>query len=283
MSMSISSVKEPLISVIIPCYNRKETLLRAFNSAVNQSYKNTEIILVDDASADGSANLIKELEKTDRRVKAVLSTVNLGAGGARNLGASYASGSWLAFLDSDDEWHPSKLQKQLSFLQLHPDVAMGYHSYQRIMLDGSMGPVYPDMEEEERISPEDTYASFLRECHVSTQTVMIKTHVFHEADGFDENFRSLEDNVLALCVARHHEVCYQKDILANVYASMGSVSQNVAGYFQARIQMIDTFFDDMAAYGVLEDVCDEILKNAERLELLELVNPVLQKTLLLHF
>lgn len=99
-----------LISFIIPVYNRKHILPRAINSILNSNFNDYEIILVDDGSVDGSAELCKQYESDDTRFKAICLTENHGPGNARNKGIEIASGKWIYFLDSDDEIITSSLE-----------------------------------------------------------------------------------------------------------------------------------------------------------------------------
>lgn len=103
-----------LISVVIPTYNRKDKLPACIASVLAQTYPNLEVIVVDDASTDGTERLFDR--GTDPRVHYVRYGDNRGACYARNLGAQRAHGSFLAFQDSDDLWHPDKLQKQYDLL-----------------------------------------------------------------------------------------------------------------------------------------------------------------------
>ena len=97
------------ISVVIPTYNRKHTLPRAIASVLNQTLQPTEIIMVDDGSTDGTADWIQE---TYPRINPI-SQSNKGVSAARNIGIKYAKCDWIALLDSDDEWLPDKLERQV--------------------------------------------------------------------------------------------------------------------------------------------------------------------------
>jgi glycosyltransferase involved in cell wall biosynthesis len=109
-----------LVSVIIPTYNRAHLLPRAIGSALRQTYSNLELIVVDDASTDETAEIVKTTG--DARVRYVRHEENRGGGAARNTGIRLARGEFLAFLDSDDEWLPEKVAHQLHALRGHGDV-----------------------------------------------------------------------------------------------------------------------------------------------------------------
>ncbi len=103
----------PLISVIIPTYNRADILPRAINSVLEQTYKNFELIIVDDASSDNTSQLIKSIN--DTRIKYIRHDKNSNGSVARNTGITNAKGEYIAFLDSDDEWKKEKLYEQFMF------------------------------------------------------------------------------------------------------------------------------------------------------------------------
>ncbi|HTP39507.1 MAG TPA: glycosyltransferase family 2 protein [Steroidobacteraceae bacterium] len=112
----------PQVSIVLPTYNRRRTLLRAVHSVIAQTFQDWELIVVDDGSTDGSADLLDGL---DPRVQC-LRRANAGAAAARNAGLAVAAGRYLSFLDSDDEWLPHFLALTVGFLERHPD--QGYVS-----------------------------------------------------------------------------------------------------------------------------------------------------------
>ena len=104
-----------MISVIIPTYNRAGTILRSVNSVLNQTYKDLELLIIDDGSTDNTKELLEQIN--DDRIRYIYLGANSGASNARNAGVSYASGEWIAFQDSDDAWKPEKLELQLKFMK----------------------------------------------------------------------------------------------------------------------------------------------------------------------
>src|SRR5438045_3173256 len=100
----------PLVSVIIPAYNRQKTLRRAVKSALEQTVRDIEVIVVDDGSNDETARIAQELGFSDSRMRVIQSTCNRGAQAARNIGARAAKGEWLNFFDSDDWMLPTSIE-----------------------------------------------------------------------------------------------------------------------------------------------------------------------------
>lgn len=99
------------ISVIVPLYNKKDYLKLSVDSILNQTYKNIEVLVVDDCSTDGSLELCRELYGQDPRVKILQQTHNMGPGAARNTGIRSAQGEYIVFVDGDDEIFPDRLRK----------------------------------------------------------------------------------------------------------------------------------------------------------------------------
>jgi len=106
----------PLVSVILPVYNREKYLATAIESVLQQTYGNLELLIVDDGSKDRSPEIIKEYAARDRRVRFVLHEENRGVSAARNTALSMAQGEWIALIDSDDAWHPERLEKLLGIV-----------------------------------------------------------------------------------------------------------------------------------------------------------------------
>ncbi len=102
----------PLVSIIIPTYNRQQFVLRAVQSALNQTFQDIEVVVVDDGSDDNTELVLGSID--DERIKILKHDNNLGSPAARNTGIAAAKGQYIAFLDSDDEWYPDKLEKQIA-------------------------------------------------------------------------------------------------------------------------------------------------------------------------
>jgi Glycosyl transferase family 2 len=133
--MSLPMGRAP-VTVIIPCYRCTSTLERAVASVAAQSEIPAELILVDDFSGDGTRTLMQKVisDYASGWIRTVLLDQNMGAASARNAGWSEATQSYIAFLDSDDAWHPEKIAIQLQYMQTHPNVALCGHAH-KIMSD----------------------------------------------------------------------------------------------------------------------------------------------------
>ena len=126
-------MENPLISVIIPTFNRSELLLKAIESVEKQIYPNYEILICDDGSTDDTEQAVKPLINDKVRY---LKQENKGPGAARNLGIKSSNGQLIAFLDSDDSWMPEHLSYVVEFFNLYPDADMVYTQNEVISDDG---------------------------------------------------------------------------------------------------------------------------------------------------
>jgi len=125
----------PRVSVIMPAYNAASSIARSVDSVLAQTHRDLELIIVDDASTDGTTALIERYANRDARVRPLLQARNAGVAAARNAGIAAASGAYIAFLDSDDWWHPRKLELSLAQMQ-SAGARVSYSAYQRISEDG---------------------------------------------------------------------------------------------------------------------------------------------------
>ncbi|MGY1425106.1 glycosyltransferase family 2 protein [Lysobacter sp. A289] len=119
------------VSVIIPCYQCKDTIHRAVASVVSQSLVPAEIIMVEDCSGDGTSEVLRDLQRqySIGWIKIIVLEINSGPGTARNVGWNASRQPYIAFLDSDDHWHADKLKFQLTWMEVRPDVALSCHDW----------------------------------------------------------------------------------------------------------------------------------------------------------
>jgi glycosyltransferase involved in cell wall biosynthesis len=127
-------MSQPLVSVIVPTFNRSDCLAAAVRSALAQTHHDVEVLICDDGSTDATPALAESLRRDDRRVR-YLAQSNRGVSAARNLGLRNARGDFIAFLDSDDTWMPWKLEAQLAGLAQFPDAGMIWSDMEAVGLD----------------------------------------------------------------------------------------------------------------------------------------------------
>ncbi len=214
----INVIKNDLISVIIPTYNREKTILRAVQSVLDQTYQNFEIIIVDDCSSDKTVKIIKPLLEKDMRIKLLLNEKNQGPNYSRNRGIKNSKGEYIALLDSDDEWLSEKLENQLQkFKNNSENVGLVYCGVAIInVLNKS----------KEIISPKYR-GNVLKNLSIRNIITgggsgsLIKRKVFEKCGFFDEH-ESLrrggsQDYEMWIRISQYFEFEYVNDVLLNVY------------------------------------------------------------------
>ncbi|AUN96840.1 glycosyl transferase [Bacteriovorax stolpii] len=155
-----------LVSIITPAYGTERFIAETIESVIAQTYPHWELLIADDCSPDNLASVVKSYAEKDPRVKYLRMEKNGGPANARNLSLKNAKGKYIAFLDSDDLWHPEKLEKQISFMQKN-DYAFTYTSYQRIKMEGEKYPFINHVPEK------ITYSGLLKNTVISTLTVIL--------------------------------------------------------------------------------------------------------------
>lgn len=173
----------PLITVVVPAYNRAATIGRALRSVFAQTFSDFEIIVVDDGSSDGTEAACRAFRHPAVRV--LRHSANRGAAAARNTGLRAARGTYIALLDSDDEWVPPKLARQIEQLRVsHPIIKAGCTGY-TICDTRSRRDYYPQPASRERL---------LMGCDLSPgSTLMLHRSLLDEVGWFDETFPRYED------------------------------------------------------------------------------------------
>jgi glycosyltransferase involved in cell wall biosynthesis len=183
------AASDPLVSVVLPTFNRERTVGKAIESVLRQTYTRLELLVIDDASTDGTPELVRRLD--DPRISYLRQENNSGGSAARNAGLAAASGELVAFQDSDDEWLAHKLERQVDLLTRSPDsTGVIYCPYRRI---------YPDGRSE--IHPADPSAAPRGEIHrrllrgnfIGTPTILARRTCVDSVGGFDEALPRFQD------------------------------------------------------------------------------------------
>lgn len=214
-----------LVSVIIPAYNRRDSLGRCIDSVMSQTYRNIEIIIVDDCSTDGTMDYIVEKygDITDVNIIYVRNDCNLGAGASRNVGVSYANGEYIAFQDSDDEWYADKLEKQMArFRKCGHRVGAVYSLF---YTNGEGSDVYPPKAVELMYKSGRVFYTLLIDALAGMITLVMRKSVFLEIGGFNEQLKSLEDYEMTIRLARKYEIELVDEVLAVAHESENSVGK----------------------------------------------------------
>lgn len=223
------------VSVIIPTHNRSELLKKAVKSLESQSYQNFEIIIIDDFSTDDTAEVVKEM-KNDRIIY-LKHDINKGGAEARNTGIKRATGRFIGFLDSDDQWLPDKLEKQLELFANQPDVGVIYTGVQvvnennhptRKIVPEYRGDILPKL--------------FESNCIDTTSSVLVKKEVLDQVQGFDAGLPSCQDWDLYIRLARVTKFDFVKESMVLFYHHSGErITTNKKSVLNGHLSILEKY------------------------------------------
>lgn len=225
------------VSVVIPMYNSATTIQRTVDSVLKQTYKNLEVIIVDDASSDNSVDIIKEID--DPRIILIENDCNMGPSGSRNKGVKYANYAYIAFEDSDDIWLPDKLMLQMELITHNKEYGMVYCAY-AYTTEKSYNKVPSDIYEKNEL---DGYIfdSIWKSNKIGTPTMLIKKEVFDKVGGFNNSLSSIEDWEFALRVAQYCEIGFLDQIKVIADYTKEGVNSRHSSQIDAYIYMMQEF------------------------------------------
>lgn len=219
------------VSVVIPCFNRKKTLSRSIDSVVNQTYKPSEIIIVDDGSTDGTRDFILN---SYPNIKYFFQPKK-GVSSARNKGIRESSYDWVAFLDSDDEWLPQKLEKQINQLGKYSEIFIS-HTNEIWIRNGVRV---------NQMKKHQKYGGYIFDkcldiCRISPSSVLIHKRVLKDVGVFDEALQVCEDYDLWLRITSKYSVLFERELLIVKYGGhKDQLSKVKEGIEQFRIQSLE--------------------------------------------
>ena len=198
-----------MISVVIPTFNRCEAACEAVRSVYAQTFKQFELLLVDDGSTECMAQLQETVAAGGGRY---IKVAHAGVAAARNKGVSEALGEWIAFLDSDDLWFPEKLKRQTEFIEAYPQFRVSQTNEEWIRNGRFVNP-----RAIHRKPHGDAFFQSLQLCCISPSAVLIDRSLFLAVGGFDEDMRVCEDYDLWLRLATTHEVGLLEETLVRKF------------------------------------------------------------------
>ncbi|GIU49895.1 putative teichuronic acid biosynthesis glycosyltransferase TuaG [Shewanella sairae] len=221
-------MNSPLVSIITPAYNCSNSIAKTIDSVLNQTYQNWEMLISDDCSSDDSSNKIQQFAELDSRIKLIRRSWNAGPAVTRNRAISEAKGRYIAFLDADDTWYPSKLEKQIAFMQ-SKKIALSYTGYRRVHEDGrELGFV--------NVPSSVNYTDILKTNSIGCLTACYDSDMLGKV--YMPNIAKRQDLGLWLRILKKVEAAYAlEECLADYYVGVSSVSANkvVAAKYQWRI------------------------------------------------
>lgn len=235
-------MESPLVSVIIPTYNRAEFLGFAISSILDQTYKNLQVIIVDDGSTDDTENVIKNFQNQEI---VYIKQEHKGAPSARNIGIANSKGEYIAFLDSDDMWMPAYIEKQLEVFEkskLNPGVVycgIEYIDETGRQIREKRLPAYRG----------DLFLYLLgarRNVVIGAiSTVLIKRKCFEECGLFDNNLPSRQDLDLLIRMSRKFTFDYVYEVLVKRRVHNKRISSNIDALIKGRELLFEKIYDEL--------------------------------------
>ncbi|MER2152809.1 MAG: ATP-grasp fold amidoligase family protein [Solibacillus sp.] len=234
----------PLVSIIVPTFNRAQLVKEAISSVLNQTYRNFEIIVIDDNSTDNTAELISKIN--DGRIYYFRLNKNQGAPAARNLGLKKASGQLIAFLDSDDQWVSKKLEKQIALFEREQQIGLVYtgikfinSQFERILVPKVRGDISKSILKKNYVGP--------------TSSVVIKKALIDEVGGFDVTLPSCQDWDLFIRIGQVCEIDYIAEPLVLYFEHEGTrISTNPKAVVTGHLKIYSKYRQHIKALSMKE-------------------------------
>lgn len=252
-------MNEEIISVLIVNYNHQDTIRETVQSVLDQSYKNIQLIIVDDGSTDKSCQVIEKFE--DDRIELYRLEKNCHICAATNFGFTKVKGKYLARIDSDDIWYPEKLSKQIEFMKNTPNCHVCF-SYCDLIDDFGNNINIKEKELSNLYSTaiNNRYECMARFYHegnfLSHSSLLMETNIMREIGDFKLGYRQLHDFDYWIRIIKHHSIFVVPEYLAAVRRFQTNMSVNVSsGEEKNNVRMINEFFDIRAHF--FDDISDD--------------------------
>lgn len=240
------------ISVIIPTYNRAGVLERAIKSVLMQTYRNVELIVIDDGSTDDTGQVISKHSNQIR----YFSKLHGGVSAARNLGLEKSIGTWVCFLDSDDYWLPEKLAKQKTYIDEHPGTLIVQTDEIWIRNGKFVNP----MKKHHKYSGW-IFQQCLPLCTVTPSAVMVHQKVFNDVGVFDESFPVCEDYDLVLRISLKYPIeLVPEKLIVKTGGHPDQLSKKYWGMDRYRVRALEKTLDDTLTNDQRQLVLEEIIR-----------------------
>ncbi len=240
-----------MVSVVIPCYNQGRYLGDAIASVLRQTYRNFEIVVIDDGSTDNTP----EIARMEPRVRC-FSQPNQGLSAARNRGIREGRGAFFVFLDADDRLLPAALETAVAALRQHPDCAFAYGDYRDIDSHGNVL-----LTPERPLHENPGYASLLRGNSIEMHaTVIYRRDVFQQVGLFSIDLRACEDYDLYLRIARQMPICHFPALVAEYRLHSSNMSRDPGLMLRSVLEVLHAQSKYVRNDGVLTDAYKEGLR-----------------------
>ena len=248
----------PLVSIILPTYNRLDYLHRSIGSVLNQTFQDWELIIWDDGSRDGTGEFCQSFD--DQRIRYFWHE-NRGVSFARNRAIEKSTGTYLAFLDSDDEWVQQKLSIQVSILQTHPTIDLLFSDFKNInLVQSTTKRNFEDYQEAFRLlTTEELEKSLIliddgfnesltKGNYIATDTIILKRDVLGKYGLFNESLRNSEDFELWWRLGLNNlQMAFHNQVLMTRYKPPGSLTSLTPESASSALKALDLCAKEAAA------------------------------------
>lgn len=226
-------------SVVMPAYNAANYISNALDSVRNQTFRDYEVVIVNDGSTDNTSEIIKNYFKNFSSMHyKLIEQKNKGIGGARNSGIKETEGDFIAFLDADDKWNNEKLARVNNYIKKHPDVDLICHNEYLVRDERIISKLV--------YGPFKNYADLLfrRNCISTSATVVRRTKLF-EAGLFSENmnFNGVEDYELWLRLSKICDIKYLHEVLGEYTINDDSITSNIINHTKNTLNVVNFHFN----------------------------------------
>lgn len=231
-------MKNPKISVIIPCFNCEKFLKEAIKSVLDQTYKNLEIIIVDDGSKNPKKieKIVKSFKKNN--IKLIKHKKNLGLASARNTGIKNSSSELIAFLDADDLWSKTKLEKQIKFIKKNSFIFTNWYTFYRNKKTKKIFFKKKEFKKLNNLDNKKLLKLFIKKNFGNSSSIFAKKRVLLELNGFDKNLKSSEDYDLWLrALIKNKKFYFIEEPLTFIRIHKNQMSKNIIKMKATRLQI----------------------------------------------
>lgn len=232
---------KPTVSIIIPTYNRRQSIGRSIKSVLNQTYRDFELIIVDDGSTDGTREIVAGFN--DSRIRYIRHDKNRGEAAARNTGIKVARGEYIASHDSDDEWLPEKLAKQVrAFENCSPEIGVVYTAFWKEENGKETYIPFAWVNKKEG----NIHQELLRGNFIGSPVTLIKRECFEKVGMFDEGMFHLVDWELWLRISKYYHFKYIDEPLAVAHYHSDNVSFNYQAFIEALELVLEKYSNEFS-------------------------------------
>lgn len=238
MNLSEQKKSDPLLSIVINCFNGSAYLKNSIDSVIDQSYRNWEIIFWDNQSTDNSAEIF--FKYNDERLHYFLAPAFTSLGRARNLAINKTKGDWICFLDCDDVWLPDKLERQVSIIN-NENADLGIVYGQSLSFQSNMNSnekwarrqlKYKNKTILKKLPEGDIFSKLMKLNFISLVTAIVNKQAYYEVGGFSDHFEQAEDYELFVKLAAEKKVRAVQDVIAlyRIHDNNNSIGNTDKGF-----------------------------------------------------